>query len=168
MKKRAFTMAEAILTMTILGVIAAIMIANQTPVQYRNEGFKNSIKKVQSEIDEVVNSILVTCASGMDLGAVYNSCETKDGTATHAFGSVAADATLMKTYLRDIGDCDTALPSGYVSKFKMKNGACIALKSKTIWIDLNDKQGPNTDNTNLDRYVLTVGAEGITTKPVTN
>ena len=168
MKKRAFTMAEAILTMVILGVIAAIMIANLKPVQYRDEGFKVTIKKVYAELDDVVNTILVSCASGMDLGSVYNSCAAKDGTATHVFGSLASDATLLKEYIRDIGDCDSALPSGYVtnSKFKMKNGACIALKSNTIWIDVNDKQGPNTAN--LDIYTLTVGGSGITTAPPAN
>lgn len=168
MKKRAFTMAEAILTMTILGVIAAIMIANLKPVQYRNEGFKTTIKKVYAELDDVVNTILVTCTSGMNLGAVYNDCDAKDGGATHAFGSAASDATLLKTYIRDIGDCDSALPTGYVSKFKMKNGACVSLGSNTIWIDVNDKQGPNTNNANLDQYTLTVGSEGITSKPISN
>ena len=60
MKKRAFTMAEAILTMTILGVIAAIMIANLKPVQYRNEGFKTTIKKVSPKTTGVQHPKPVT------------------------------------------------------------------------------------------------------------
>ena len=58
MKLKAFTMAEAILTMVILGVIAAIMIANLKPVQYRNEGFKVTYKKVYAELDDVINTNL--------------------------------------------------------------------------------------------------------------
>ncbi len=164
-KIKAFTMAEAILTMVILGVIASIMIANLKPVQYRNQGFTVITKKIYSELDEVLNTIQVTCASGMSLDAVYDSCEAKDGTATHVFGANTSDADLLKSYIRDIGDCDTAMPDGYVTKFKLKNGACIALKSATIWIDVNDKEGPNSDDVKLDRYVLSVGADGITTKP---
>lgn len=164
-KLKAFTMAEAILTMVILGVIASIMIANLKPVQYRNQGFTVTVKKMYSELDEVLSTIQVTCSSGMALDAVYDSCEAKDGTATHVFGANTSDADLLKTYLRDIGDCDSAMPTDYVSKFKLKNGACIALKSATIWIDVNDKEGPNTDDAKLDRYVLNVGSDGITTKP---
>ena len=166
--KKAFTMAEALLTMVILGVIAAILIANLKPVKYRDEGFKVTVKKVYAELDDVVNTILVSCSSGMTLANVYNDCAAKDGTATHVFGSQASDATLLKEYIRDVGDCDSALPTGYVanSKFKLKNGTCVALKSNTIWIDVNDKQGPNAAN--LDQMTLTVGNEGITTAPPEN
>ena len=165
MKKQAFTMAEAILTMVILGVIAAIMIANLKPVQYRDEGFKVTAKKVYSELDGILSTIQINCTSDMTLGTVYNDCAAKNGGAVHAFGSTKNDADLLKTYMKTLGDCDSALPTDYVadSKFKLKNGACIALKSKTVWIDVNDKQGPNTAD--KDIITLTVGDEGFTNVP---
>lgn len=170
MKIKAFTMAEAILTMVILGVIAAIMIANLKPVQYRNEGFKVTYKKVYAELDDVINTILVSCASGNDLGAVYNDCDAKNGSATHAFGENATDGTkLLPSYIRILdGGCSVTPPNTFtsVSKFKMKNGACVALMKNAIWIDVNDEQGPNADeDKGLDRYLLTVGSEGIETAP---
>ena len=173
MKKRAFTMAEAILTMVILGVIAAIMIANLKPAQYRNEGFKVTYKKVYAELDDVINTILVSCASGNDLGYVYNDCAAKNGNSTHAFGEKDTDGTtLLPSYIRTLdGGCSATLPTSFsaVSKFKMKNGACVALKKNAIWIDVNDEQGPNASETlGLDRYLLTVGSEGITTAPPKN
>ena len=167
MKKRAFTMAEAILTMVILGVIAAIMIANLKPVKYRDEGFKVTAKKVYSELDDILSTIQINCTSDMTLGTVYNSCTTKDGSATHAFGSQASDAALLKEYMKTLNDtgCDSSLPTGYVanSQFKIKNGTCIALKSGYIWLDINDKQGPNTAD--KDIIELKVGNEGFTDVP---
>ena len=38
--KKAFTMAEAILVMVILGIIATIMISTMRPVEFRDRGFK--------------------------------------------------------------------------------------------------------------------------------
>ena len=167
MKLKAFTMAEAILTMVILGVIAALMIANLKPVKYRDEGFKTSAKNVYSELDSILSTIQVNCTSGMTLNTVYNDCDTKDGGAVHAFGSVAADAALIKEYVKTLNDngCDSSLPTGYVtnSMFKMKNGICVALKSNYVWLDLNDKQGPNTAG--KDIIELKVGEQGFVDVP---
>ena len=167
MKKSAFTMAEAILTMVILGVIAAIMIANLKPVQYRNEGFKVTAKKIYAELDDILSTIQISCSSDMTLNTVYNDCSAKDGTTTHKFGAVAGDATELKKYMKTLKDngCDSALPTGYVanSNFKLKNGACIALKENTVWIDVNDKQGPNSND--LDIIILTVGDQGFSNPP---
>ena len=164
MKTKAFTMAEAILTMVILGIIAAIMIANLKPVQYRDEGFKVTAKKVYSELDDVLNTILVSCSSDMTISKIYDDCKAKDGSSVHVFGTQESDATLLKSYIRDIGDCDSDLPTGYTdkTKFKLKNGACIALKSKTVWIDVNDKQGPNSTS---DQLEITIDEEGIKNLP---
>lgn len=171
--KKAFTMAEAILTMVILGVIAAIMIANIKPVQYRNEGFKVTKKKIYAELDDVVNAILVSCSSGMSLDSVYDDCAAKNGSNTHKFGAtkddVYIDSGIIQQYIRKSDDCTVTLPDGYGGAFRLKNGACIAFKEGKIWVDVNDNQGPNSDtNTTLDRMTLDVATgtdgDGITTK----
>ena len=171
---KAFTMAEAILTMVILGVIAAIMIANLKPVQYRNEGFKVTKKKIYAELDDVINTILISCSSGITLSKIYDDCDEKDASKTHSFGAtkdgVVIDSNILQKYIRKSDDCSSTLPTGYGGAFKLKNGACIALKADTIWIDINDSDGPNAPaNASLDRMTLSVvtgtDEDGISTKP---
>ena len=56
--KKAFTMAEAILVMTILGIIATIMITTLKPAEFKDKGLKVLAKKVLSEIDTATTQIL--------------------------------------------------------------------------------------------------------------
>ena len=56
--KRAFTMAEAILVMTILGVIAAVMITTLKPAEFKEKSLRVLAKKVLSEIDTATTQIL--------------------------------------------------------------------------------------------------------------
>ena len=58
MKKTAFTMAEVILVMLILGVIAAIMITSNKEKLPTYTGFLINAKKVVSEIDSATSNIL--------------------------------------------------------------------------------------------------------------
>ena len=44
--KKAFTLAEAILTMTILGIIAATMVTTLRPAQYKQQGLDVLKKKI--------------------------------------------------------------------------------------------------------------------------
>ena len=63
MKKKAFTMAEAILVMTILGIIATIMITTLKPAEFKDKGLKILAKKVLSEIDTATTQILIQIPS---------------------------------------------------------------------------------------------------------
>ena len=47
----AFTMAEAIIVMTILGIIATIMITNLKPTEFRDKGLEVLAKKIINQID---------------------------------------------------------------------------------------------------------------------
>ena len=57
-KKHAFTMAEAIIVMTILGIIATIMITNLKPSEFRDKGLQVMAKKNIEQIDQVIQQIL--------------------------------------------------------------------------------------------------------------
>ena len=57
--KKAFTMAEAILVMTILGIIATIMITTLKPAEFKDKGMEVLAKKVLSEIDTATTMILI-------------------------------------------------------------------------------------------------------------
>ena len=48
----AFTMAEAILVMTILGIIATIMISTLKPAEFKDKALNIMAKKVLSEIQD--------------------------------------------------------------------------------------------------------------------
>ena len=58
-KIKAFTMAEAILVMTILGIIATIMISTLKPAQYKDQAMQIMAKKVLSQIDNATTQILM-------------------------------------------------------------------------------------------------------------
>ena len=57
--KKAFTMAEAILVMTILGIIATIMITTLKPAEFKKDSLEVLAKKVLSEIDTATTQVLV-------------------------------------------------------------------------------------------------------------
>ena len=56
--RKAFTMAEAILVMVILGIIATIMISTLKPAKFRDESLEILAKKVINEIDQATSIIL--------------------------------------------------------------------------------------------------------------
>ena len=68
----AFTMAEAILVMTILGIIATIMITTLKPAQFKDKGLEIMARKVLSEIDTAMTQILINDTAG------GNVCNTID------------------------------------------------------------------------------------------
>ena len=56
-KQKAFTMAEAILVMTILGIIATILITTIKPANFKQKAYKVLAKKVLSQIDTATTQI---------------------------------------------------------------------------------------------------------------
>ena len=159
MKKSGFTMAEAILTMTILGVIAAIMIATIKPVQYRNKGFGVKFDKIYSDLQDVTQTVILECTSNWDLATIYNSCKTR--TDYHVFGtqSNANELDAYGRYFKFKGNCEvsTGKPTGTTCK-KLMNEACMCFYKKDtdrgFWVDVNDNEGPN--KINVDQLYLPV------------
>ena len=59
MKKfKAFTMAEAVLVMTILGIIAAVQITVIKPAQFKDKGYQVLAKTIYGEIDTAIMQVL--------------------------------------------------------------------------------------------------------------
>ena len=69
----AFTMTEAILVMTILGVIATVMISTIKPQEYKEKALRISAKKVLNSIDHATSMILIN--DSLD-GSMYNIVAT--------------------------------------------------------------------------------------------
>ncbi len=158
--KKAFTLAEAILTMTILGIIAATMVTTLKPSQYKQQGFDTLKKKIYAEIDGVTNTFTVECAQKMQTLSVYNDCDRSK--TTHAFGTL--DNVIYANYMRgttgavstDNGICPAL--TNYTS-LRLKNGACIYFGTSTIKVDVNGNQKP--DEIGSDRMILTITNDGI-------
>ena len=90
--KKAFTMAEAILVMTILGIIASIMITTIKPAKFKEEGLKTLAKKVLSGIDTATSQILINDSK---LGT-FNTLVTSTGGSTEFSTSSAATMVYYK------------------------------------------------------------------------
>ncbi len=162
--KKAFTLAEAILTMTILGIIATTMITTLKPSQYKTQGFNTMKKKLYAEIDGVTQTMIVECAKNMSTATIFNSCSRTSS--THAFGP--NENAIYALYMRGTtgaantnnSTCKKAIaPNTTSTSLKLKNGACLWFDTGAIRIDINGNEGPN-ENGN-DRMKITIDADGI-------
>ena len=184
--KKAFTMAEAILVMTILGIIATIMITTLKPAQFKDKGLEIMARKVLSEIDTAITQIIISDTQGGSLEAMLNT--TNDGS-TYSFldGNLNTTAKIFKKYLtatRQVVE-NAHCTSGGVS-FYLKDGACIGIAQGTgsyatnfpgetavvnitnssttkilgaLYIDTNGDEEPNVIH--KDRFTYPIGPEGI-------
>ena len=161
--KKAFTLAEAVLTMTILGVIAAIMVTTLKPNQYRAQAYRTLKEKAYASVDEVTQTILTDCSINMNLATIYNNCNNKSTTANHAFG--ITEAATFGLYMRGTNAANGAAAAGCSAKagysnLKLRNGICLYFKAGEIFVDVNGTEGPN-DTT--DQFTITINnSEGVT------
>lgn len=145
---KAFTMAEALIVMTMLGIIATVMLTTLKPAEFKEKGLKVAAKKVLSEIDTATSQILINDAVDGNFDKVYNvnrtaqivtsaageakKCNSEDESTSDACGTdAAALAALYKKYLtatRTVckGDVDCPCQSNTAS-FYLKDGACIGI-----------------------------------------
>ncbi len=158
--KKAFTLAEAILTMTILGVIAATMVTTLKPQQYKAQAFKTLKEKAYITVDQATQSVLSDCTTASTLGNIHANCNRISG--THAFGT--GENAIYNLFLRGTtgaaatanGKCSAQ--TGY-SSLRLRNGICLYFKSGAIFVDVNGNEGPN-DTT--DQFTISiVNTEGV-------
>ena len=179
--KRAFTMAEAILVMTILGIIATIMITTLKPAEFKDKGMAILAKKVLSEIDTATTQILINNSQD---GTMLNLYQPGTSSVYQFKANAGYDAKLFKKYLTATRKATTSSDcaiSGYTSFF-LKDGACMAIKAGNvtsaptifpgensttgvtvtqglIFYDINGSEEPNVNG--KDRFILPIGNEGI-------
>ena len=176
-KLKAFTMAEAILVMTILGIIAAIMLSTLKPSKWKEKGYEVLAKKILYEIDSATVQILTSDSKYGSMANLYS------GATQFSFSSTSNVWTLYKKYLVVLrgsvtgGFCNA---SGYSSNL-LKDGACMGITnsvaatstcfpgestgvSKTptygfIRFDVNGADEPNVFC--KDQFTIPIGNEGI-------
>lgn len=179
--KKAFTMAEAILVMTILGIIATIMITSLKPAQFKDKGFSIMANKVLSEIDTSVTQILVNDSK---YGKLDNLLDENVMFSFSAADKAANLENLFKKYLtatrKDVTGTYCATDTTF--SFALKDGACMGVKmgkvdaAATIFpgedtttsvtaeygvikFDINSEEEPNV--LGKDQFLLPIAAEGI-------
>ncbi|MBQ8475724.1 type II secretion system protein [bacterium] len=191
MKKRAFTMAEAVLVMTILGIIATIMITTLKPAEFKEKGLSVLAKKVMSEIDTATTQILLNNSSDGTMSNLYiPGSSTLFNVGTSAVNTTNSEnlGKLYKKYLtatRKACNSDAACGAcnNYSNKFFLKDGVCIGISAGkpasavNTWFpgEANDTvetpgygviffdvNGTEEPNTlGKDRFLMPLGAEGI-------
>ena len=150
----AFTLAEAILTMTILGIIASVAISAFKPNQYRNQGYKTLKRTTFQTIDETIQTILMDCTEGLTMSKIYEDCNKNNS--THTFGSQDAElfAKFMRGKVGDIGavngNCEAREDE---SSLALKNNVCIYFGAGQIFVDLNGKDAPNDGNDQFGMFI---------------
>lgn len=177
--KSAFTMAEAILVMVILGIIATIMISTMRPVEFRDRGFKVLAKKVLGQVDNATTQILFNNAQDSSMAKLY---PPGSNSAYSAFGAnLEATKQLYNTYLvgtREEVKSTWCKTGG--TYMRLKDGSCLGFAAGSnantiipgeseghtvtptqglIYIDINDDEEPNVFG--KDQYLLPVGDGGI-------
>lgn len=182
--KKAFTMAEAILVMTILGIIAAVMITTLKPAEFKEKSLNVLAKKVLSEIDNATTQVMV---NDTKLGTV-NSLVNSDGTSVTFANNAIGMMSFYKKYLTTIRTevpstsfCVNGGASYTANAVYFKDGACMGIyasavtNANTIFpgekditttnaiglllFDTNGEDEPNT--VGKDRFILPIGNEGI-------
>lgn len=177
--KNAFTMAEAILVMVILGIIATIMISTMRPVEFRDRGFKVLAKKVLGQIDSATTQILFNNAQDSSMAKLYPPGSNANYA---AFGAnLTATKALYNTYLvgtrEDVTSTWCKKGGTYI---RLKDGSCIGFAAGStvdtiipgestshnvtasqglIYVDINDSEEPNVFG--KDQYLIPVGDNGI-------
>lgn len=179
-----FTMAEAVLVMTILGIIATIMITTIKPAEFKEKGLRVLAKKVMGEIDTATTQILLRNSSDGTLSNLYE-LNTNNKFSSSDDDSHTKLAQLYKNYLsttRKQCNTDTCPCNSYNSKFYLKDGVCIGITTgnqtnqetiipgeasttKTtathgvIFFDINAEQEPNQPG--KDQFLIPLSSHGI-------
>lgn len=190
LKLKAFTMAEALIVMTMLGIIATIMLTTLKPAEFRDKGLRVAAKKILSEIDTATTQILINNTQDGTLTRVYKA-DSSDvlnlGETANSNTYSGEFATLYKKYLtatREACNTSTCPCNSYTAKFYLKDGACVGIttgamtaNTKTIFpgeSTVNDAIKPSygvlffdtngAEEPNLigkDQFVLPLNAGGI-------
>ena len=134
LKYKAFTMAEAVLVMTILGIIATVMITTIKPARFKEQGYKVLAKSVYASIDTAVTQILVDKAPFNKLDQVYKSGSSTDLFNMHESNSSQNEEfiKLLKDYMATArGNIPNVCNKTGYSSILLKNGACIGVIAGT-------------------------------------
>lgn len=181
--KKAFTMAEAILVMTILGIIATIMITTLKPAEFKDKGLKVLADKVIGEIDTATTQILINNSADGTMVKLY--ANDNDPETSQYNSSAANTGKLYKKFLtatRKACNTNKCPCNDYANKFYLKDGACMGISvtanatlstrfpgeeenansnatQGALFFDINGEQEPNV--VGKDQFLIPINNSGI-------
>ena len=181
---KAFTMAEAVLVMTILGIIATVMITTMKPAKFKDQGYDVLAKSIYASIDTAVTQVLVDKAPYNQMSAIYVQANNTSTFSMGASGQGTNFVLLLKTYMATArGTVPTVCTNKtYNSYMLLKNGACLAVNAAhstsiatripgegantnasgaygMIFLDTNGDKEPNV--VGKDQYFIPMDINGI-------
>ncbi len=165
--KKGFSLIEALLTLLIVGVIAAVSVTVFRPDRYKEKAFLSLRQKAYAVVDEATKSVMIQCTKNMNLSKIFNNCNKTSGTHAFATGENAIYAKFLQGTTGAVntanGNCSASTAGA--STLRLKNGMCLYFNTSTrkyITVDVNGNAGPNTEN--VDKmYLYFDYAKGITT-----
>lgn len=161
--KKAFTLAEVLITLTIIGVVSVLTIPNIIS-NYQNKVLSTQLKKAYAEIAQA-GALAITTEEAMEFKdtVAYNNQEflnkyfkkTKDC----GYGEEAFYECFASTYKKD-GDVydlsDEAINGHSIST---KSGYSLTLNNNAKGVlDINGKKAPNTFG--KDAFSVSIGKDG--------
>ncbi len=158
--KKAFSLIEAMLTMLIVGVIAAVTFTVIRPDRYKAQAMLALRQKAYASIDEATRAVMLQCTKNMNLGKIFNNCDKT--ASTHTFGT--GENAIYALYMRGTtGAANTNNGTCYKisdkTSLRLKNGMCLYFGAYSIFVDVNGNTGPNTAN--MDTFTITLDARGV-------
>lgn len=173
-KNKAYTLAEVLITMAIVGAIAAMTIPNinnSTRLKEREARFKTIYSKIENALqasdkiyacyyipneDEIENNFYGLQNKNIKGGEITSDCERfyKNLVLNMGGGKNCSGSCMPSNYLKDSenkNDCFESVSSSYM----LKDGSYIIKSSKkpsSFIVDVNGKQGPNKYG--QDVYIL--------------
>ena len=169
MKKYGFTLAEVLITLVIIGVIAAIIVPSIV-INANNEATVSKLKKVHSTLQQATDMIMMeegnakasTGGWAKDVDAVYNQykkhlnilkdCGSGTGCFPHVYYKRLDDVAVDDSYFWDDRDDmrKVVLSDGTLLLFEFKTEDCSTTSATgtykacaKIWTDINGEKGPN-------------------------
>ena len=173
--KKAFTLAEVLIVLTILGIIAAISMTTLRPAEFKARGMAVAAKKVLYDVDVATTELLLDYAQANTDAVIPSTlCNAQ---------SLATEYKKKLSAIRQTGNCSgITYDSSKPNAFFLKSGACLAFGEKTttatatrfpgetadtndtascglIYFDTNGDDGPNVIG--ADRFIIPLDISGI-------
>jgi prepilin-type N-terminal cleavage/methylation domain-containing protein len=169
MRKTGFTLAEVLITLSIIGVVAALTIPTLV-INYQDTANAVAAKKAYSEIANAWN--LYRANHNGEVAGTYNGIfELKDNFLKKHFSYVSEASyltnihTIQNLYNTDTVDIQSGIykTNGMFFGFQNANPDCFSNEivgyCAQMWIDVNGKKGPNKKG--FDVFFIALMTDGI-------
>lgn len=159
--KKGFTLAEVLVTIGVIGVVAALTIPTLS-ANYQKRVLTTQLQKAYAELSQAGAMALAD-----EMGGDFHQLKTwKDGSFLEKFLKADDSASFADSYgMYNCSDCgenkfSEMLSGGNYHCGKLKSGAsvCISERWNTVLLDVNSNKGPNLEG--RDMFATGYGKDG--------